>query len=47
MTDPYKILGVSSTATDDEIKDAYRALVRKYHPINTPIPILPRWQPKK
>ena len=32
MTDPYKILGVSPAATDDEIKDAYRALVRKYHP---------------
>ncbi len=32
MTDPYKVLGVSPTASDDEIKQAYRALVRKYHP---------------
>ena len=32
MTDPYKILGVSPTASDDEIKQAYRDLVRKYHP---------------
>lgn len=37
--DPYKILGVSRDATDDEIKKAYRALSRKYHPdanINNP-----------
>lgn len=32
MIDPYKLLGVASTATDEEIKQAYRALVRKYHP---------------
>lgn len=32
MKDPYKVLGVSPSATDDEIKDAYRALVKKYHP---------------
>ena len=32
MNDPYKILGVSPTATDDEVKTAYRNLARKYHP---------------
>jgi hypothetical protein len=32
MMDAYKILGVSPSATDEEIKQAYRALVRKYHP---------------
>lgn len=32
MKDPYQVLGVSQNATDEEIKDAYRALVKKYHP---------------
>lgn len=32
MNDPYKILGVSPDATEDEIKAAYKALVKKYHP---------------
>lgn len=28
----YKILGIESTATDDEVKKAYRKLAVKYHP---------------
>ncbi len=39
MTNPYDVLGVSRTASDDEIKKAYRTMSRKYHPdsnINNP-----------
>lgn len=32
--DPYEVLGINQTATADEIKKAYRGLVKKYHPDN-------------
>ena len=32
MRDPYQVLGISPGASDEEIKKAYRALSRKYHP---------------
>ncbi len=34
MRDPYSILGVFPDATDEEIKEAYHELARKYHPDN-------------
>jgi DnaJ-class molecular chaperone len=34
MKDPYSILGISSSASDEEVKNAYRELAKKYHPDN-------------
>lgn len=32
MPDPYTILGVAKSASDDDVKKAYRKLAHKYHP---------------
>lgn len=34
MSDPYKVLEISPNATDDQVKEAYRKMAKKYHPDN-------------
>lgn len=40
IANPYEVLGISPSATDDEVKRAYREMSRKYHPdsyVNNPL----------
>lgn len=36
MKNPYEVLGLTSGATQEQIKKAYRSLVKKYHPDKNP-----------
>jgi molecular chaperone DnaJ len=36
IDDPYKVLGLSPDASDDEVKQAYRRLAKQYHPDRNP-----------
>ena len=40
MGNPYEVLGIKETATDEEVKAAYKEMVKKYHPdrhMNNPL----------
>lgn len=40
IANPYEVLGISPSASDDEVKKAYREMSRKYHPdsyVNNPL----------
>src|SRR5437667_11767012 len=41
--DPFRILGLASGATDEQIKRAYRALAKRYHPDSAGESALPRF----
>ena len=34
MNNPYEVLGIDPSASDEAVKDAYRELAKKYHPDN-------------
>ena len=36
IDDPYRVLGLTPDATDEEVKRAYRTLAKKYHPDMNP-----------
>lgn len=39
MSDPYQILGIVKSASDEEIKQAYKKLAKKFHPDANPDPL--------
>ena len=40
IDDPYSVLGLTPDASDEEVKRAYRALAKKYHPDKPPWPVV-------
>lgn len=47
MNNPYEVLGVSETATDEEVKAAYRNLAKNIIPITTPTVLLQMLRSRK